>query len=327
MNPKQLIDKALHQWPAKVICLIIAIFLYVFHQVSLIDKKTIVVPLTIQEEGVVMHVGTVPQSVAVVIRTSTDNLKFISANEIDAFVNLDTITEKGVYELPVRVTLSESLQALDPLEVRLKENKIILEVDKKAFKYVKIEPSVVGEVAHGYEISNVAVSPSTVKISGPEAIVNATQQVYTNRINVSNAENSFASNVELQLINKLIDIEENEEFKASVTVSPKYIQRDFKVPVDLMNLPSHLICETGVEDISIRLYGTEKNLEDYHVPRRSIQAYLGDIDEPGIYDIPLRFYFPKNLEILDKSFDTVTVSIVSKHVEVEKTEEASEQVQ
>ena len=40
MNIRQIFNKVTNQWPAKVICLIIAIFLYVFHQISLIDKKS-----------------------------------------------------------------------------------------------------------------------------------------------------------------------------------------------------------------------------------------------------------------------------------------------
>ena len=51
MNTKRLLDKILDKWPAKVICLVIAIFLYFFHQASLIDSRTVVVPLEIIENG------------------------------------------------------------------------------------------------------------------------------------------------------------------------------------------------------------------------------------------------------------------------------------
>ena len=51
MNIKHLLDKILDKWPAKAVCLIIAIFLYFFHQASLIDSKTFVVPLNIIENG------------------------------------------------------------------------------------------------------------------------------------------------------------------------------------------------------------------------------------------------------------------------------------
>ena len=78
MNTKHLLDKILDKWPSKVICLVIAIFLYFFHQASLIDSKTFVVPLQIIEDGMVMHVGSVPGSVSVVVRASDETIKSVS---------------------------------------------------------------------------------------------------------------------------------------------------------------------------------------------------------------------------------------------------------
>lgn len=322
MNLKQLIDKNLHQWPVKVICLIIAIFLYIFHQVSLIDKKTFVVPLTIQENGNVMHVGNTPNSVAVIVRTSNENMKNISNNDITAVVNLDTITEKGVYELPVIVNISDDIKALDPLEVRLKDNKVILEVDNKAFRYVKVEPSVVGEVSHNYEIENVILTPSTLMITGPKSIIDVTDAVYTSRITVSNAETSFSTDTSIQVLNKLISIEDV-NVKADVKVVPRNMELEVDVPVELMNLSSDLVCNEEVPTVKLKLFGTVSYLENYHVPRRSVQAYLGDIKEPGTYELPLYFYFPRVIDIIEKSSETITVTVVPKNENLIEAEETS----
>ena len=183
MNTKHLRDKILDKWPAKVICLIIAIFLYFFHQASMIDSKTIVVPLEIIENGIVMHMGNTPGSVSVVVRAGEETIKSVLPSDISASICLDTITQKGTYKIPVKITLSESLMAYDPFEVKLKDDSITIDVDKKAIKYVPIVPSVVGEVAHGYEIDSISMSPSTVEIAGPESVVNATEQIYTTRLN------------------------------------------------------------------------------------------------------------------------------------------------
>ena len=136
MNTKHLLDKILDKWPAKVICLVIAIFLYFFHQASLIDSKTLVVPLQIIENGMVMHMGDTPSSVSVVVRAGDEAIKTIQPADITASINLNTITEKGSYKLPVKITLSEDLMAYDPFEVKLKENYITVSVDKKTIKYI-----------------------------------------------------------------------------------------------------------------------------------------------------------------------------------------------
>ena len=94
MNRKTLIEKLLDRWYIKVICLIVAIFLYIFHQASLIEKKTFTIPLHIVENGIVQHVGNIQNSVALVIRTNPENMKSIYNSDIKATINLDTITEK-----------------------------------------------------------------------------------------------------------------------------------------------------------------------------------------------------------------------------------------
>lgn len=322
MNLKQSIDKILHQWPAKVICLIIAIFIYIFHQVSLIDKKTFVVPLSIQENGLVMHISQVPNSVAVVVRTSSDNMKLISLNDINASINLDTIVEKGVYELPVNIIISDSIKALDPLEIRLKDDKISLEVDKKVFKYVPVQPTIVGEVSHGYYVDTVTVNPSTVKIYGPEFMVNSIDKVFTNRINVSNAEVSFSNETDIQNLNKVVSIEKEEQYSVDISVIPILIEKEFDVPVEIVNVRSNLNIETNISSVKIKLAGPMNSLENYNVPRRSTQAYAGDIFEPGTYELPLRFYFPTNMEILEKSDEVITIVVTDKNFEaIEKEQE------
>ena len=107
----------LDNWGAKVSCLVIAILLYIFNQASEIDKKTFVIPLRIQENGLVMHVGTVPYTVPLVVRTSEANMNMITAADFEAFVNLDSITESGTFTVPVFVSLSSKIKELDPVEV------------------------------------------------------------------------------------------------------------------------------------------------------------------------------------------------------------------
>ena len=150
MNTKHLLDKILDKWPAKVVCLIIAIFLYFFHQASLIDSKTIVVPLEIIENGIVMHVGNAPKSVSVIVRAEEETIKSVLPSDLKASICLDTITQKGIYKLPVKITLADSLMEYDPFEIKMKDDTVTIEVDRKAIKYVPIVPSIIGEVANGY---------------------------------------------------------------------------------------------------------------------------------------------------------------------------------
>ena len=191
MNRKQLIDSLQKNWPAKVICFAIAIFLYLFYQASLIDKKTFVIPLDVQEQGIVVHIGNVPKSVVVSVRASENDIKAIFASDMSASIDLTNITKSGSYRIPIHVDISDKLKALDPLEVKLKEERLKLEVERKVSRYVEVKPSIVGKVAEDYEIKEIKMNPSTVQIEGPETLISAITNVSTGRVNVSNAMTNF----------------------------------------------------------------------------------------------------------------------------------------
>ena len=325
MNKKRLLDKILDNWPAKVICLIIAIFLYFFHQASLIDSKTFVVPLQIIEDGMVMHVGNVPGSVTIVVRAGEETIKSVLPSDISASVSLDNITKKGTYKLPVKITLSESLMEYDPFEVKIKDDSITIDVDRKAIKYVPLMPSVVGDVAHGYEIDGISMSPSTVEISGPESIVNATEHIYTTRINVSNAEINFSTETSFQQLNKLLTVMDEGPFKAEISVKPKVLERTFdSVQVEVINLAENLEINGELPLVTLKLSGNMPVLEDYILSKHAVQINMQDITEAGTYELPLRYVLPANLQLIEKSDEELTVNVIVKTENIEeKTEETS----
>ena len=313
MNIKPLLDKILDKWPAKVVCLVIAIFLYFFHEASLIESKTVVVPLRIIENGMVMHVGTAPKSVSVIVRAEEETIKSVLPSDITASVSLDTITEKGIYKLPVKITLSDSLLEYDPFEVRIKDDTITLEADKKSIKYVPLVPSVIGEVAHGYEIDTISMTPSTIEITGPESLVNATEQIYTTRLNVSNAETNFSTETSYQQLNNLLTVIDEGPFKAEVTVKPKNMEKEFdSVKIEVLYLDSSFEIAEELPLVSLKLSGSMPVLENYILSKHAVQLNLYDIKEEGTYEIPLKYVIPANLQLIEKSDDEITVTIVRK---------------
>ncbi len=313
MNTERLIDKILDKWPAKVICLVIAIFLYFFHQASLIDTKTIIVPLEIIEHGMVMHVGSPAKTVTVVVRSEDEAIKSILSSDITASVCLDTITENGSYTLPVKIDLSESLLVYDPFEVKLKEDTVTIDVERKAVKYVPIVPSVVGEVAHGYQIESISITPSTVEIYGPESVVNATDSIYSTRLNVSNAETNFSIETSYQQYNKLLNVIDEGPFRAEVVVEPVEMERVFdSVEIEVLNLNEGLEINEPLPYVTLKLYGAMPVLENYILSKHAVQLNLKEITEPGSYELPLRYILPANLKLIEKSDENITINVIQK---------------
>lgn len=319
MNKRPLIEKLLDNWKVKVICLIVAIFLYVFHQGSLIEKKTFVVPLTITENGIVMHVGTVPNSVSVIVRTSANDINSIASTDITASVNLDTITQKGVYEVPVSVNISDKLKAFDTFELLVKEQNVVIHVDKKASKYVSLEPYSVGEVAHGYNISDIQMNPSSILISGPESVLNSMDSIQTTKINVSNAEKTFSTEVYSLQNATTYKIVEEGPYRATVVVDPIDDQKEFSdVVIEVLNLKDNLEIQNEIPFITVKLAGYMPVLEAYTMSKHFVQADFNEISEPGDYTIKLKYNVPRNLEISEAPFQEIKVTVVEKMTEAEE---------
>ena len=150
MNTKHLLDKILDKWPAKVICLVIAIFLYFFHQASLIDSKTVVVPLQIIENGIVMHMGNTPKSVSVVVRAEDETIKSLSDKLFDVFTDVQMAWMNFEYdkleELCGDELATSYIQELEVLKAKHGQN-VIHDFDLKDLQIVRI-----GKVSGGIRI-------------------------------------------------------------------------------------------------------------------------------------------------------------------------------
>ena len=309
---RRLIDRLLENWIAKVVCLLIAILLYIFYYASQIDRKTFAVPLRIEENGLVMHVGQIPNYVLVTVRTDDTIMNTINASDFDGVVDISYIAETGTYTLPVHVNLSPKLMEMNPLEVILKDDKIDVQVERKITRYVPVEPSVVGEVAHGYRIKSIAVTPSTVEISGPESVVSAVRTIPTTRITVSNAEKNFTVETALQEQGSMITVKEHGALSATVWLEVDVMEKEFtEVPVEVVYLAPGLALRSEIPTVSIILSGEVPVLENYRLGARAAIINLRDYTEPGTYEVPVRYSVLPSFTIVSKSADFITVTLDS----------------
>lgn len=311
MKANQFFNKILDKWPVKVCCLILAIALYLFHQASLTDKRSFVIPLHVVEEGAVMHTGDYTSNVTVTVRANTEQISSVHSNQIQAYVNLNSIVKNGEYSLPVTVTVSDELLAFDPFEIKVKPEYIKIKAETKDLKYITLEPSIVGEPAHGYEITDVKVNPAQLEVTGPETIIENTQKIYTEKIDVTGLTQKETYNVEYKTINKLLSVKETGPFEVVVTIEPGHMERVIDaIAVNVTGLSQHLYLKDDIEPVSVTLAGTVPVLENYEPSKRFVNLELSKIQEPGEYDLPLVYNVPSYLNLVDAPVQTVHVELL-----------------
>lgn len=326
MNIKQFSEKLLHNWPIKLLCLVVAIFLYIFHQTSLVEHKNFVVPLKVIENGQVTHIQQVPDTITISVRALPDDISNIHQSDFEAILDLSTLTEAGEYTIPVIVNVKDKLKEMEALEVSIKpDSSIKVKVEKKIVKYIPLKASVSGEPAFGYQVENIQLDPSTACVIGPETIVNKITELYTDKVVVNNAEVNFTSEVFYQPVNKLIKVLEPGPYKATVIISPIPATKLYtEVAVMPFYLAENLLLDGTISTINLSVSGTMPVLENY-VPGKSVlQADLSEISEPGEYDIPVSVYLPSYLTLDNLSQETVHVKVIAQPEADEKMEIAQE---
>ena len=136
------------------------------------------------------------------------------------------------------------------------------------------------------------MSPSTIEIIGPESIVNATEQIYTTRLNVSNAETNFSTETSYQQLNKLLTVVDEGPFKAEVTVKPKIIEKEYdSIKIEVLYLDTSFELAEPLPLVSIKLSGAMPVLENYIPSKHEIIPYTKNDFTSGDLYIQLKKAF------------------------------------
>lgn len=310
-------EKLLTNWPVKLICLVVAIFIYIFHQTSLVERKNFVVPLEVIEDGQVMNVDSIPNSITLSVRALSDDMSDIHTEDFSAKLDLSTIAESGEFDVPIQVTISDSLKKLESLEIRIRPSSTIkVKVEEKIVKFIPLEASVSGEPASGYSVESVTLEPSSVSVVGPSSIVNKIEKLYTDKVLVSNAKTNFSTEVNYLSINKMILVEDKGPYKATVVISPLPLTKTYEnVSISPINLNENYVLNENLPSATITVDGTVPTLENYELSKNAVYVDFSQISSEGSYELPVSVYFPSSLRFSVKSISpqSVKVNIVKKY--------------
>lgn len=310
MKLKQLTDKLLDKFLLKLICLAIAIGLYIFHQVSAIEKKSFVVPLTMIENGSVTHVDGKKKSVTVTIRANADQITQVHSSDISASVILDALPKSGEYSVPVNIDINPELLLNNPFEIKVSPEYVKVQVEKKDVQYIKVIPSIVGECQHGYQVVNVHVDPEFVEVVGPESLLLNTAEVKTEMIDIDNARSSFTINANCKEISNALDIKNKGPYAVTIEIDAIEIERIYEnVQIGVKGLNAHLKLKDSTTPYNIKLSGNQAGLENYELTENSVYIDLSTIHAPGTYEVPVEFAINSGYKILEKTSEIITVTL------------------
>lgn len=324
MKVNQLIDRFTHNWPQKLVCFVFALFLYLFYHMSQVDRKTIIIPLRVHEQGEVTLVSNIPSSVKITVRANKNYISSIKGSDFSASINLNYLTESGTFRAPVVLVVSETILSLDPLEIIMTPEVIDVTVDKRITKALPVKVQSFGEAAYGYKISGVSVDPSFVNVTGPASIVNTLESFNTTTVELTDATKTFTKKVSVQNNNKIISLENSSDYSVTVEVEPQIIEKNIEaVKLIPTYLNERFEINSEIPLFFARVSGPVLTLDNFKP--ETINLNLSDVKEAGDIEVPVNFNVPRGVEVVEKSADTIIISIVERPEALETEEDNMEQ--
>lgn len=297
-------------WPVKLVCFVLAVFIYFFYRSATIQGKTLVVSLDVSSQGITLPAQNIPKHMKVALKGRPEDIARITEKNITALVNLDYYTEEGKFKVPVDIILAPEIMEIEPLEVTADKSFLEINIVKKARKQLPVEAEIQGTPAAGYEITDIAISPSTVGVSGAKSILDAMVEVSTDEISVDEKRTSFSQNIGIHHESQLISYDDK-TVTVTVTIQPITSSRRFvDQTIYLYGVNPLFEAKADPERITFTLTGNQNQLEAFVPELHTVRMNCSAITKPGTYEVPIEVVLPNGIRLVSQSDRTARVSLV-----------------
>jgi YbbR domain-containing protein len=301
------ISKLLENWPAKVISLVVAIFIMFLYNLTRLDQRYITVPLNVSEGRSYVPATEYPKTVRVAIRGDRNQIYRIRESDIVASIDLTRYGSEGVFRVPVKLERRGDASDIDPLELRADPAEIPISFERLSAKRVAISPTFKGFLEQGYELNSYEIVPPEIVIEGPTSLIASTKDISTDVIELSGKTGDFSLTVPLvkpsSLIN-LIDVT-TVRFTAKIQKQERRITLD-NVTIQVVNLDPSLtfseVLPVGKMTLLPRQGQDPARATDAH-----LEADFKDIVRPGQYSIPLTPLPPEGFDV--EAYDPLVITV------------------
>jgi YbbR domain-containing protein len=267
---------------------VLAIFLFAFHNLNLLKTKVIAVELKIEGAAGMIITRSIPESVSVRLRGGGDDIAEISAADITAYIDLSEYAEKGEYRVPVKIIKSGAALNVDTLEISVEPVDIMIQLDRAAYKSVKISPDITGTTAPGYDIVSENLTPNSAMIEGPASQMENVMSISTEPLDISGRYNDFSVMLALVKPEPLFTVISGSHVRYSATVREYGIEKEFSsIPITAVNLRDDFTVKITPESGAVRLRGGRSLIENFTPDGDMLTVDCSGITGEGSFTLPV----------------------------------------
>ena len=299
MNKGKLFAKITQNWPAKVLCVGLAIILFIFHRLSTLEQRFFSVPLNIEHIGTLMPSSSYPRMIRVSLRGEANSIYPIMEDDIEAYVDMDAYNAPGTYTVPVQWRKKGTALGIEPLQITVEPMEIALSLDLKISKFVPLTANLRGQVESGFTMTSYSLNPTQIIIDGPAELMGGISGLNTEPIDLDGRSSDFSVMVNILNRDPLIVIRGSgiTEFHGNISqIIP--VRNILNVPILITGIGEGLTGELETKTCNIHLEGENQNaLDEFAPPPDFLTVDCSGITMPGIYVLKVQTGPAENISL------------------------------
>ena len=310
INPRKLLLLIIENWPRKVLAGVLAIFLFVFHRLSILENRFFSAPVQIEGDVEMVPANTWPRMVRLRLRGEANSIFPIQENDIEVYLDLRRYNAPGTYRVPVEIRKKGTALGVDPLEITVDPVEISLELDLKTSKYVALIPGFTGYLEPGYEMVSYTLIPTQAVVDGPEKLMGNLRELYTEPIDLGGRSEDFSMPLTIRLDDPRITLRGAGTAEFRAFIKRLILIRSFdNLPIAINGLDERFLAVTEIMTGSIRIQGNQNEIEAYTLPQNLLRLDCSRITAPGSYTLPVLADIPESFTLVRSDPTAVTVQV------------------
>jgi YbbR domain-containing protein len=258
-----------HELPFKALSLVFAIMIWSWVQTQqIVSQRTRAeVKWSIPEDAT--WVDPVPKSLVVTIKGPQGLVRNVKRRTLRYDIDLHD-AEHG----PLNIDFSNRAFKGIPEGVEVVQISppgVDVELDHRMERTVRVVPAIVGDVASGFRLKDIKVSPDTATLIGPRSLIRAIAKIGTDVIDVTGLAVSTEFQLSLAPKSRTVRPKDEQVYTVSISIEPIIAERTFNaVPVMARAEGWRTQPSTAV----VTLSGPAADMRDLTADRISVQAHL-----------------------------------------------------
>ena len=285
MDGRKLLARIVENWPAKVLCLALAIILFIFNRMSNLEDRFFSVPLNVERTGPLTPSSSYPRTIRVSLRGEANSIYPILEDDIQVYIDMNKFDVPGIYTVPVQWRKKGTALGVEPLQITVDPIEITISLDNKISKFVPVTANLQGQVESGYTMTSYSLNPAQVIVDGPAELMWGISEVFTEAIDLDGRRSDFSTTVNILNRDPLMTIRGNgtTEFHGIIRqIIP--VRNITNIPIVITGLMEGFAGELETKAGSIHLEGDNQSMLDtFEPPPDFLKVDCTGINAPGTY--------------------------------------------